>query len=207
MNTGATQGWASLAYRESPGFKMESLSLPLDMVAGRLPGAGRALMERLLEYRHFAVWVQVCRAESVGRVSRNLLGRPDVRYSLGRADMHRFRQGLVAVARTHFAAGASAVIPSIHGLPYKLGPDQLPMLESAPLDPRAYVSILSHLFGGCVMGPDPRLAVCDHEGRVHGHEALFVADASVIPSNLGVNPQHTIMGLARHFAERWLDRS
>jgi choline dehydrogenase-like flavoprotein len=28
-----------------------------------------------------------------------------------------------------------------------------------------------------------------------------VVDASVIPSNLGVNPQHTIMGLARLFAE------
>jgi choline dehydrogenase-like flavoprotein len=27
-----------------------------------------------------------------------------------------------------------------------------------------------------------------------------VADASVIPTNLGVNPQHTIMGLAATFA-------
>ena len=41
-------------------------------------------------------------------------------------------------------------------------------------------------------------------GRVHGVEGLIVADASVIPTNLGVNPQHTIMALARHFAHEEL---
>jgi choline dehydrogenase-like flavoprotein len=35
---------------------------------------------------------------------------------------------------------------------------------------------------------------------VHGWKGLVVADASVIPTNLGVNPQHTIMGLATVFA-------
>ena len=47
-----------------PRFKLETLSLPLDMLAGRLSGAGVQLMQRLAEYRHFAVWVQACRAES-----------------------------------------------------------------------------------------------------------------------------------------------
>ena len=37
-------------------------------------------------------------------------------------------------------------------------------------------------------------------GRVHGTQGLVVADASVIPTNLGVNPQHTIMALAQVFA-------
>jgi len=52
---------------------------------------------------------------------------------------------------------------------------------------------------------DPSRSVCDDRGRVHGYQALHVADASVIPSNLGVNPQHTIMALARYFANRMLD--
>ena len=38
-------------------------------------------------------------------------------------------------------------------------------------------------------------------GRVHGYEGLVVADASCIPTTLGVNPQHTIMALARMHAE------
>ncbi len=201
MNTGTTQGWASLAFREKSGFKLETLSLPLDMVAGRLPGGGRELTKRLEEFRHFTVWIQACRAQSIGVIRRGLGGQPMVQYTLGRNDMQRFREGMHMVAKTHFAAGARAVIPAIHGMPFKLGPDQVDLLKDAPLDPRCYVAILSHLFGGCVMGADPATSVCDGSGRVHGHENLYITDASAIPTNLGVNPQHTIMSLAIHFAE------
>lgn len=205
MNCGATQGWASTAFRENPGFKLETLSLPLDMVSGRLPGGGTELMERLAEFRHLAVWVQACRAESVGSIRPGLWGEPFVSYSLDQRDMRCFRRGLYQVAKTHFAAGARAVIPAIYGLPYRLGPDELDKIEQASLNPRHYVAVLSHLFGGCVMGSSPSRSVCDGRGRVHGYQNLFIADASAIPTNLGVNPQHTIMGLAWLWAEQMLD--
>jgi choline dehydrogenase-like flavoprotein len=201
MNTGATQGWASVAYREKPGFKLETLSLPLDMVAGRLSGSGPALMERLSEFRHLAMWVHACRAESVGEVTSSFTGAPVVHYTLGHDDMLRFREATHLVAKMHVAAGARAIIPGIHGMPYRLAPNEIDLLKEAPLDPRAYVAILSHLFGGCVMGKDPARSVCDGRGRVHGYDALTIADASAIPTNLGVNPQHTIMALARVWAE------
>jgi choline dehydrogenase-like flavoprotein len=205
MNTGATQGWSSMAFRENPGFKLETLSLPLDMLSGRLAGSGPTLMNRLTEFRHLAMWVQACRAESVGEIRSGWSGRPVVHYTLGRADMLRFREGLLRVAQTHVAAGARAILPSIHGMPYALAPNEIDRLKDAPLDPRAYVAILSHLFGGCTMGKDPARSVCDGRGRVHGYAGLYIADASAIPTNLGVNPQHTIMALARYFAQRILD--
>jgi choline dehydrogenase-like flavoprotein len=204
MNTGATQGWASHAFRESPGFKLETLALPIDMLAGRLAGAGRVLMDRLTEFRHVAMWVTAVRAETTGEVGRTLGGRPAVKYTLSEDDMRRLRQGLHTVARMHVAAGARAVLPGIFGLPYKLMPDQIDQIANAPLDPRAYVAVLSHLFGGCSMGKDPARAVCDDGGRVHGYDGLYVVDASAIPTNLGVNPQHTIMALARVWAGRML---
>jgi choline dehydrogenase-like flavoprotein len=37
---------------------------------------------------------------------------------------------------------------------------------------------------------------------VHGYEGLLIVDGAAIPTNLGVNPQHTIMGLAATFAEQ-----
>ncbi len=204
MTAGATQGWGSIEYRKDPGFKLETLALPLDMFAGRIAGAGAVLMERLAEFRHVAAWVQACRAESVGEVRRAFGGKPAVHYTLDRADMVRFREGLYMVAKMHFAAGARAILPSIHGMPYKLEPHQVELLRDAPLDPRAYIAIVSHLFGGCVMGRDPSQSVCDDSGRVHGRTGLWVVDASAIPSNLGVNPQHTIMALARVWSERLL---
>ena len=147
------------------------------------------------------MWVHATRARSAGRVGVGFGGKPIVRYSLDTADMHRFRQGMYRVAQLHFAAGARAVVPGIQGLPYSLGPDQLDLLAEGPLDPRRYVAILSHLFGGCAMGADPTRSVCDAQDRVHGHTGLYVADASLMPDNIGVNPQHTIMALAMVVAE------
>jgi choline dehydrogenase-like flavoprotein len=201
MNTGATQGWASTAYRETPGLKLETLSIPFEMVASRLAGGGVELMRRLFEYRHVCMWVHAVRAESTGTVENGFGNKPVVKYGLNRDDMLRFREGMHLVAKTHVAAGCKKLIPGIFGMPYELRPDQVDLLKDAPLDPRAYIAILSHLFGGCIMGSDPSRSVVDGHGRVHGHEGLVVADASVIPSNLGVNPQHTIMGLAMVFAE------
>lgn len=205
MNVGATQGWASVAFRSQPGLKLETLAIPPELVASRLAGGGRELMERLGRYRHLAMWCHAVRAESTGTVKPSLFGRPVVRYTLNRADMERFRQGMVLLAKQHFAAGARRIIPGISGLPYELLPDQVGLLDDAPLDPRRYVAILSHFFGGCVMGKDERTSVTDARGRVHGVQGLVVADASVIPTNLGVNPQHTIMGLAQVFAGALLE--
>jgi len=40
---------------------------------------------------------------------------------------------------------------------------------------------------------------------VHDTDGLVVADASVLPSSIGVNPQETIIALALRNAERWLE--
>lgn len=202
QNIGATQGWATMALRDEPGLKLETLAIPAEMVAGRLPGGGRELIRRFREYRHIAMWVAAVRAESAGTVRRGLFGRTVVHYELDRADMIKFRTGLATVARMHFAAGARAIIPGVFGMPYQLGPDEVGKMDEAPLDPRAYIAILSHLFGGCPMHRDPARGVVDGNGKVHGVEALYVVDASAIPTTIGVNPQHTIMGLASAWAER-----
>lgn len=206
MNTGATQGWASTHWREEDSMKLETLSLPPELVASRLSGGGRQLMERLSEYRHLAMWVAAIRAETVGTVHWSRLARrPVVRYDVIQRDIERLRRGLHRVAKMHVAVGARALIPGIYGMPYKLAPDEVDKILDAPLDPRCYTGILSHLFGGCVMGADPQRSVCDEDGKVHGYEGLFIADASQIPSTLGVNPQHTIMALARLRAHHLLE--
>ena len=200
MNVGATQGWASTGFRNDPGLKLETLAIPFELVASRLSGGGTELMKRIGDYRHVAMWCHAVRAESVGTVKPSFFGKPQVKYELDKPDMERFKKGMMLVAKQHVAAGAKAVLPGIAGMPYRLEANEIHKLEDAPLDPRAYIAILSHLFGGCVMGKDPAQGVVDGLGRVHGYEGLVVADASVIPTNLGVNPQHTIMGLAATFA-------
>jgi choline dehydrogenase-like flavoprotein len=58
----------------------------------------------------------------------------------------------------------------------------------------------AHLMGGCGMGP-PGSGVTDSRGRVHGIPWLRVADASLFPDSLEINPYLTIMALADRAAE------
>lgn len=57
-----------------------------------------------------------------------------------------------------------------------------------------------HQSGTCRMGADPTQSVVDATGRVHGHDNLWVADASVHVTNGAVNPVLTIMALAHRTA-------
>ena len=60
----------------------------------------------------------------------------------------------------------------------------------------------AHPQGGNCMSRDPRKGVVDPNFAVHGVENLYVCDASVFPAPITVNPQLTVMALARYAARR-----
>lgn len=60
---------------------------------------------------------------------------------------------------------------------------------------------LGHPCGTLAMGTDPQKSVTDGEGRVHGLRNLWVADASVFPTSMAVNPSLTIAALALRQAD------
>lgn len=61
------------------------------------------------------------------------------------------------------------------------------------------MSTTAHILGGCPMGRDASEGVIDKYGRLFGYENFYIADASAIPVNLGVNPSHTILALSEYF--------
>jgi len=67
--------------------------------------------------------------------------------------------------------------------------------------PGLKLSAGQHQAGTCRMGDDPRTSVVDAWGRVHGHDNLLVADASLHVTNGGFNPVLTIMALAFRVAD------
>ena len=58
-----------------------------------------------------------------------------------------------------------------------------------------------HSAGTCRMGEDPAASACDRDGRLHGTANVHVADASLLPTNGGVNPCLTTMANAWRVAE------
>jgi cholesterol oxidase len=59
-----------------------------------------------------------------------------------------------------------------------------------------------HPLGGCAMASDREHGVVDPFGRVFGCDGLYVADGSILPGPVGVNPSMTIAALAERIAER-----
>jgi cholesterol oxidase len=56
----------------------------------------------------------------------------------------------------------------------------------------------AHILGGCAMAASPAQGVVGFDGEIFGYPHLYVADGSVIPANLGVNPSLTITAVAEY---------
>jgi cholesterol oxidase len=54
----------------------------------------------------------------------------------------------------------------------------------------------AHILGGCPMGASAAEGVIDKFGRVFGYDNFYVADGSIVPVNLSVNPSLTICALS-----------
>ena len=53
----------------------------------------------------------------------------------------------------------------------------------------------AHILGGCAIGADEHSGVVDVRHQVFNYPGLYVADGSVVPTNLGVNPSLTIAAM------------
>jgi choline dehydrogenase-like flavoprotein len=89
--------------------------------------------------------------------------------------------------------------------------DQLTRLDFTPNRGSLFSA---HQMGTVRMGAGPRDHPCDPAGRVRSSSrrdrvisGLYVADASLFPTALGVNPMLTVMALARRVARTVLAES
>ncbi len=205
MGFGATQGYESTALWAER-MKFEAVGMPPELAAVRLPGFGRDLAARVANYRHLALWGVQLRAEAMGSV-RRVLGRTSVRFALTPHDVATLKRGVFLLVEMMFAAGAREVYPGVHGLPEVVrSVDEVRQLQALPDDPRLLHCIAAHLFGTAVMGRGPSSSVVAPTLEAHELERLYVLDSSVFPSNLGVNPQHSISAVAWLAAERIAER-
>lgn len=182
------------------GIMLEGIAGPPDQAAMSTPRTGAEHRDLMLAARRtgsFGVMVSDSAHGSVRRVA----GRMLVRYDLHPADAERFRRGFELLARIFFAAGARAVVVPIEGIPTLRDGDVTP-LASAHVRPRQIGAMAFHPLGTARAGADPAAAVVDGDLQLHGTPGVYVADGSVVPSSLGVNPQITIMALAARLARR-----
>ena len=131
---------------------------------------------------------------------------PQVTYQLNDRDAERVVRGITCSAELMFAAGARRVLLPFDGAPEVRFSGALRDLISRPEPKRSMELFTVHLMGTARMSEDPRRGVTDSFGALHGVPGLYMADASLFPTPIGVNPMETILALVTRNACRLIEQ-
>jgi len=189
----------------SDGILIGYAAVPPGLLAATLPGMGPEHAEWMELYNHMLTAATLVDDETEGRVIMGLDRQPYMVQTLGDADIERLHRGVRLTAELLFAAGARKVLLPFADLPVLAGPGELPRIDARPRVRETIELMTVHIMGSARMAVDPAHGATDPTGAVHGARGLVVADASVLPSSIGVNPQETIIAVALRNVERWLD--
>lgn len=157
-------------------------------------------------WQRMANYYAMSAGASTGTV-RTLPGFTDplVRYNLDGGERANLADGLRLLSRALFAAGATRLYAGLRETPVFESEADLTRLPSVLQRGQANLMTI-HLFSSCPMGEARDRAATDSFGKVHGFGNLYVADASLLCTPPTVNPQGTIMALARRNALRFLGK-
>ena len=197
------------------GYVIESAPGHPGLLALALPWEGAAAHADLMaDARHLGAFIGITRDSGEGRASLTRHGRVRLDYRLDARAVATLRHAAVSCARLARASDAvDIVIPGTRPLwsrgqvddaTFERFLDAVGRFDYRP----NFASIFSaHQMGTARMGADPADHACDPSGRVRVGPrddrvigGLYVADTSLFPTGLGVNPMLTVMVLARRVA-------
>jgi len=198
---GALQAAFSHAY-ERERVNLVGLFVPPGVLAATLSGIADSHRAELVP--HLAVFGGMVHDDPGGRV-HHLLGRRAISYRMSARDSVATSRALSLLAETFFAAGAREVQAPILGLGL-MDADRFRALDLDRIPRRNLECTSQHPLGTCRMGATAEHSVVDPDGQSWELEELFVADGSIVPTSLGVNPQETIMAMATRIAWKLRER-
>lgn len=205
------RGWAGAmqsAYTDA--FERErvtlmSLFIPASVIAATMPGAGAEHHARVRHMPNIAMFGAMIHDEGPGTVRRGFGREPIVTYRMSARDHVAMRRGIRLNAETFFAAGAKEVYLPVLGLA-PLDADAFRRFDLDRVPGRRIESGSQHPLGSCRLGVSAATSGVDTDGKLWDAERVYVADGSVLPTSLGVNPQLTIMAMATRIAQKLRDR-
>ena len=196
---GTIQGYQVHEFLDE-GLMMATTFVPPALLVASLPYFGDELMAVMRDFNRMVTAGVLVEDSTSGRVRRGPGGQAIMTYRLTPRDLAQMLRGLALLTEIYFASGAKRVLLPIEGLPSVDSPDEIAKIFSYPLDPTELEVLTVHAMGTARLSSTPERGACDARGQVWGHDSLYVADASLFPAPLGVNPQLTIMALATQVA-------
>jgi choline dehydrogenase-like flavoprotein len=205
----AYAGMQICRYMQPPsddGLVLETWFNPAMMQSLFMPGWFEEHWENMQRYPYMTCIGVVVGSRSDAKVRQALIGEaPALDYKLDPGDRQRLIEGMRLAGEIAFAAGATRVMPPTYGYTEITSREQLADLDQ---EIRAHGDLLvnsAHPQGGNPVSRDAKKGVVDERFRVRHRgepmENLYVADASVFPSSVTVNPQLTVMAMAAYAAQ------
>lgn len=167
-------------------------------IAPSVPGFGRAHKEMARELHKASLAAAIVRDEGAsGRVRRGRRGEKVIEYVTSPQTRERARSAIRKLGNIAFASGARKVTVGTV-VPFEArSVDDLRAVSSLPVGPGDVSFISYHPQGTARLG-----VVTDLDGAVRDVRGLYVMDASLFPSPVGVNTQEPVMGVATVLARR-----
>lgn len=195
---------------EDEGWLLETCMYFPFVTAKNLSGFGKHHSRMLRAFPRLQMILVLAADKAVegNRIGIDRKGAPEVHYSFTPSVIDGMVRATRAAARIFFGAGALRLhAPTAD--PPTVEADEVNELDERIhsrhfIEGRVPISA-AHLMGGCGMGRDRTDSVTDAWGRVHGIPWLRVADASLFPDSVQINPYLTIMGLADRVAQGVLE--
>jgi choline dehydrogenase-like flavoprotein len=183
-------------------FIIETWFSPPVGLATAMPGWFGDHYQNMRRAGYMAAFGMVVGTQNNGRVTQAITGGAGFKYVPAQADLQRLGHGLRTLAEVLLEAGASRVMLNTWDNFNYTDRTTLERIDRVAADPAAITLASAHPQGGNAISYNRKLGVVDSDFRVHGFENLYVCDASVFPGSIQVNPQLTVMSLARYAASR-----
>lgn len=135
-------------------------------------------------------------AGELGELKLNRNGSTKVDYPYGPVTQAILRDLIRKQARLQFAVGARKLLVAGSQAIRLDSLADLPKIDALDIRAGGLAMAAPHPSGGCMMGRTAQDSVTDSTHRVHGFDNLFVADSSVFPTPVSVDPSFTIMAFS-----------
>lgn len=159
------------------------------------------------EWENMAIYYAMIKPEGFGRIIKiPFFNDPLVKFNFSDVDLRNLSKGLKKMCEMLLKAGAKNIYPSIKDFGVIKGEEDLDRIPDI-LSRRKTSLMTIHLFSSCPMGEDRAICPVDSYGKIFDHNNLYINDGSILPTATGVNPQGTIMAIARRNITKFLQNN
>jgi choline dehydrogenase-like flavoprotein len=156
------------------------------------------------------------RSQSSNCVAIDRYGDPIIHYRVTTQDRPMLLAGLEASLRMTYQAGARILFAAHSSLPWYIRHDNevdpqafegyLHTLKQDKMEPLQMLVFTAHQMSSCRMAALPENGPVSPLGELYDGRNIFIADGSVLPTSLGINPMITIEAMSHMISQHVIRR-